>query len=444
MTIDLAYGIDYGTTNSSISVAYHDRVEVLNISRGGPLPASLPSTVYLHRDGLQLAGKQAIDHFTITGGRSTACQPCSLVTYTRKFGYETDCRQYKRSGGCVDSRLMSELKNELADTSFKRTHSWAKDFQMEDLVAVVLAHLKSYADDQTGQDVTRAVIGHPIAFFGTTGDRFDERQDLAEARLEDAARRAGLTEVELYPEPVAAALDEVLEDGYVVTADFGGGTFDMAVTRITGGEGEVVSMEGAAVGGSMFDKRIFESKVAPELGLLHDSIPGWFSSGLSSLESFKYILTNPHTFSVINDLEELDYRGGTLVRSIITGGQAPRFYKAIENAKIALSRAERSSIEFHPPQGDLSIDLSRAELDLIVAPYIKTVEAQIIKALSTADIEPDQVTTVLCTGGSSRLGAFVELLEGLFGAEKVREREPFTTVAYGLGVVAQETWLWQI
>jgi len=441
LTSDLAYGIDYGTTNSSISIAYPDQVEVLNFNPDDPLPASLPSTVYLHRDGLRLAGKQAIDQFTITGGRNTACQRCSLVTYTRKFGYETDCRQYQRRSGCVDSRLMSELKSELTDGSLKGTHSWANDFEMEDLVAVVLAHLKNHADRQTGQDITRAVIGHPIAFFGTTGDRFDQRQDLAEARLEDAARRAGFTEVELYPEPVAAALDEVLEDGYVVTADFGGGTFDMAVTSIAGGEGEVVSMEGAAVGGSMFDKRIFESKVAPKLGLLQGSIPAWFSTGLSSLENFKYLLTNPHTFNVINDLQKLDHQAGTIVRSIIIGGQAPRFYKAIENAKIALSTAERSSIEFHPPQGGLSIDLSRAELDLIVAPYIETVEAQIMKALSTAKIEPDQVTTVLRTGGSSRLGSFVELLEGLFGAEKVREREPFTTVAYGLGIVAQETWL---
>ena len=49
--------------------------------------------------------------------------------------------------------------------------------------------------------------------------------------------------------------------------------------------------------------------------------------------------------------------------------------------------------------------------------------------------------TVLRTGGSSRLGAFVEMLELYFGADKVQEREAFTTVAYGLGVVAQERWL---
>ena len=441
MTRKLAYGIDYGTTNSSIAIAYTDRVDVLNFNLDDPLPASLPSTVYLHRDGLRLAGQQAVDQFTVTGNSSTVCRHCSLVAFTKKFGYETDCRQYERMGGCVDSRLMSDLKSELTGDSFKRTHSWAKDFAIEDLVAVVLAHLKNQADRQTGQDVTRAVIGYPIAFVGASGDLFDERQDLAERRLEESAWRAGFTEVELYPEPVAAALDEVIEDGYVVTVDFGGGTFDMAVTCISEGEGEVVSMEGAAVGGSMFDRRIFEMKVAPRLGLWHSAIPAWFSTGLSSLESFKYLLTNPQTFSVINDLEGLDPRAGRLVRSIITGGQAPRFYKAIENAKISLSTAETSSIEFHPPQGDISISLSRYELDLIVSPYLKTVAAQITKALSKASIEPDQVTMVLRTGGSSRLGSFVELLEGLFGAEKVREREAFTTVAYGLGIVAQETWL---
>lgn len=442
MSRGIAYGIDYGTTNSSISIADSDRVEVVSLDPGGPLPASLPSIVYLHRDRLRLAGSEAVDQFTITGNRSTPCgQRCSLVTYSRRFGYETDCRQFRRGSGCLDSRLMSELKSELTDDTFKRTHSWAKDFEMEDLVAVVLSHLKRRADQETGQDVSRAVIGHPIAFFGSTGDRFDEGQYLAERRLTEAARRAGFEEVELYPEPAAAVLDDVLEDGYVVTVDFGGGTFDVAVTSISDGQGEVVSMHGTDIGGSTFDRKIFERKVAPYLGLHHDTIPAWFSTGLSNLDRFKYLLTNPLTFNVLNALEGLDPRAGALVRSIITGGQAYPFYKAIEKAKMDLSNSFTSSIEFHPPQGDLSISLSRAELDLIVAPYIKTVEAQIVKALTGARITPQQVKTVLRTGGSSRLSAFVELLERLFGRVKVREREPFTTVAYGLGIVAQETWL---
>lgn len=441
MNTRLAYGIDFGTTNSSVAVAYPERVEVLQLGADDAMPFSLSSILYLHRDGLRLAGVEATDQFTITGNQNTTCMRCPLVTHSRKFGYESDCKQYDRRGGCLDSRLMGDLKSELSDPSFKRTHSWARDFEMEDLVSYVLASLKSYADRYTGQKVTRAVIGHPIAFVGAEGDRFDERQGLAERRLREAALRAGFVDVELCPEPVAAVLDAVVPDGYLVAVDFGGGTFDIAVTRIHAGEGTVVSMDGAAVGGCLIDRSIFEAKVASRLGLHHQSVPGWFRSGLSSLETYKHLLTNRQTFPILNSIERSDRRIGSLVRSIVTGGQAYPFYKAIEDAKIALSSAEAASIEFHPPQGDLSIDLSRAELDQIIAPYLRTVEEQVMKALEKARIGPEQVTTVLRTGGSSRLGAFVEMLELFFGAGKVQEREAFTTVAYGLGVVAQERWL---
>ncbi|MCY4622368.1 MAG: Hsp70 family protein [bacterium] len=441
MSTQLAYGIDFGTTNSSIAVAYPERIEVLQIGDDRAMPSSLSSILYLHRDGLRLSGAEATDQFTITGKQSTNCRRCALVTHSKIFGYESDCQQFDRRSGCLDSRLMSDLKSALTDDSFEKTHSWAKDFELEDLVSFVLSHLKSYADRHTGQNVTRAVIGHPIAFVGAEGDRFDERQRLAENRLLDAARRAGFADVELYPEPVAAVLDEVVHDGYLVAVDFGGGTFDIAVTSINAGEGEVVSMDGATVGGCLFDRKIFEAKVASRLGLHHRSVPGWFRRGLSSLETFKHLLTSQHTFQVLNDLERSDRRAGSLVRSIVTGGQAYPFYKAIENAKIALSSTELTHIDFHSPQGDLSIALSRAELDQMVSPYLQTVEEQVMKALDKARIGPEQVTTVLRTGGSSRLGAFVEMLDLFFGADKVQEREAFTTVAYGLGVVAQETWL---
>src|ERR1700674_4527634 len=48
----LGYGIDFGTSNSAVAIAYADRVEVV------PLGSSmtLPSFVYLHRAGRRAAG----------------------------------------------------------------------------------------------------------------------------------------------------------------------------------------------------------------------------------------------------------------------------------------------------------------------------------------------------------------------------------------------------
>ncbi len=77
----------------------------------------------------------------------------------------------------------------------------------------------------------------------------------------------------------------------------------------------------------------------------------------------------------------------------------------------------------------------------MVAPQLEVVEQQIVKALDEAGVMPEEVTVVLRTGGSSQLSAFGTMLDRMFGVEKVRKRPPFTTVAYGLGVVAQKTWL---
>ena len=54
----LAYGIDFGTTNSSIAIATPEAVNVLPIP-GGTIATSLPSIIYLHRNGDKAAGIDA-------------------------------------------------------------------------------------------------------------------------------------------------------------------------------------------------------------------------------------------------------------------------------------------------------------------------------------------------------------------------------------------------
>jgi hypothetical chaperone protein len=111
--VPIAYGIDFGTSNSAVSVAYSDRVEVLPI---GPSRSSmtLPSFVYLHRGGRRDAGDEAVRTFLKSGHAKTDCWNCSLAPY----GWDTDCRQYRKGGGCSDARLLSGVKHELAKLGF--------------------------------------------------------------------------------------------------------------------------------------------------------------------------------------------------------------------------------------------------------------------------------------------------------------------------------------
>lgn len=441
----LAYGIDFGTSNSSLSVAYEDRVEVVEL--GGTIPSVMPSIVYLHRDGNRAAGEDAVQQYLVTGSKKTSCSKCSLVDHDLMI---SDCGQYKQGEGCLDSRLPVSVKSELAQPDFVSTHSWAHDFSLQDLVAVVLKELKRRGDRYCGADVRRLVLGHPVAFVGSEGPEFVRRQDKAEDRLQEAAALAGFEEVVLVAEPAAAVIDEQLEAGIAMAVDFGGGTFDVAIIEFTEKGGEVIALEGAEVGGELFDKVLFESKVAPALGFQQvytdgrgkeRTMPHWFKNRFFTLGDAMHLLSDPSVPGLIREYKT--FIGGESlyqIEEILYGGQAYNFYKAVEKAKIELSSSAQTTIEVHRPGINISVPVRREEFEALIAPHLEVIFGQIQAALDSKQIDAGDVSLVLRTGGSSSIPAFVEGLESMFGAAMVSERPVYTTVVHGLGTYAQMEW----
>jgi hypothetical protein len=97
---------------------------------------TLPSFIYLHRSGRRAAGDEGVRTFLKSGHSKTDCWKCPLAPY----GWDTDCRQYRKGGGCNDARLLSGVKHELAKLGFAGTNSWATDFSVATLVSVVVVH----------------------------------------------------------------------------------------------------------------------------------------------------------------------------------------------------------------------------------------------------------------------------------------------------------------
>jgi hypothetical chaperone protein len=446
--VPVGYGIDFGTTNSSIAIAYPERVEVVPVE-GGTVPQVLPSIVYLHRDRNRAAGREAVEQFLVTGSHKTRCGRCDLVQWADGHGH-SDCRQYRPGMGCRDARLVSGLKSELAQRDFVSTHSWAIDFTLADLVTVILRRLKTEADRVSRTDVRRVVLGHPVVFVGAEGPEYKDRQATAEERLQQAAVRAGFEEVALLEEPAAAVLDEDLREGVALAADFGGGTFDVAVIRFAPDGGDVIALAGAEIGGEYFDRLLFQAKVAPALHLNDDfevrpgvyrNLPNWLRNRLSTLSGLKSLLSDPNTISTLSAYRSA--RGGerlAAIDEILYSGYGYQFYRAIEDAKITLSTRRDSSIEFHRPGLNLSIPVSRGEFEDLIAKSIGTVREEVLRALEIAKLSPEDVNLVLRTGGSSSIPAFVEVLEEIFDPSTVQERPVYTTVVQGLGSYAQGVW----
>ena len=409
------------------------------------MPESLPSMTYLHRNGDRMAGRSALEQFLITGAHSTICGKCSLVNITR-MGIFTECKQYESGGNCQDSRLMSGLKSFLTSQT-STTHSWAQDFDLEELVSVILLVLKNRADRLTGREVDKAVIGYPVVFSGAEGDDYEKLQDRALTRLEGAAGRAGFSKIETFPEPAAVLLGQYLDEGFSLAVDFGGGTFDVAVLSLEKGEPEVVALQGVAVGGEMFDALIFDNAMAEAIGITQVSngkrLPKWISNRMRTLSGIAELLRDKNLLSVLHKFAD----GGvdiSIINEILFGGQAYNFYKAIENAKINLSEPEReiARIDFSRPDSGINISqtIRRKEFEGWIRPYLDNVDEATRAALDEAGIEPEQVHTVLRTGGSSMIPQFINRLEKIFPEAKIRELPAFTSVAYGLGIHALEVW----
>jgi hypothetical chaperone protein len=421
-------GIDFGTSNSAISVAYPDRVDVVQL---GPSKSAmtLPSFVYIHRAGRRAAGDQAVRTFLESGHEKTDCWNCPLAPY----GWDTDCRQYRKGGGCNDARLLSGVKHELAKLGFAGTNSWATDFSVGSLVAIVMRRLKHEADKSVGHEVQRVVVGHPVVFAGA--DQSDHAASDAEAfrRLETAAAEAGFDEVAFLSEPTAAVIGEATHHGVEVAVDFGGGTFDVAVMDSRHGEPRIASTSGVAVGGEMLEGVLFETSIGPALGL--DAVPNWLFNEMRTASSVRLLMADPGIPAI---LARVGGNAAALIHSLLYEGQAYDFYKSIEAAKIALSTSDETELEFAPL--NLRLTLHRSAFEAMIRPELDMVRQAIERALATAELEAQDVDRVLMTGGSAYIPAFRADLAEMFGHDRLEQRDAFTAVVHGLGVRAQQLW----
>jgi hypothetical chaperone protein len=425
--VPVGCGVDYGSSNSAVALAFADRVEVVGEAANDALA---PSTLYLHRDGRRVAGTRATELFYRTGHERTICARCSLAQYG-----VSDCQQFRRAGSCNDSRLLWSVKRDLANLGFAGTNSWATDFPVTDLVAVTLRLLRRRAERLCDEEVTRVVLGHPVVFAGAAGDPDSTANRTARQRLRDAAEVAGFEEVVLCPEPEAAGLAGEGASGSVLLADFGAGTYDVAVLERRAGAVDVRALEGVDIGGGRFDEVLFETVVAPELGLME--LPSWLLNELRSLTGVMLLMADPDLASL---LERIGGPASRTVAAILFSGEAYGFYKAIEAAKIALSDHDTAELAMSVPGASLRTTVSRTHFETSVGPELEVLDAVTRRALDAAGLRPSDVDVVAVTGGSSQIPAFQRLLAALCPGAELRREAAFTSVVRGLGTRARALW----
>ncbi len=406
----IAYGIDFGTSNSSIAVSYRRNEASLDeLTDPG-----VPSLLYLDAVGLELVG-------------------------------DTAAQQYLLGGDPTQSRLMSSLKSFLADDLFTQTASWGKTWGLEDLTKFILRHLKRQADERLNADVKRVLIGYPVVFVGAEGDQFETLQTLALKRLEMAARLAGFKEVEFLDEPTAALYHDDLTSGINVALDFGAGTFDISIVQYRSRPRratEVLATNGIAIGGDRFDCAVFKLALHRRLGFGDLSYADSIEDACTTAGMLHLVREPNARHRLANYVHNRPRSGLRILKRIIERGQAYALSKAVEKAKIKLSKATTATVELFRPDAGINIqeEICRDDFDESISDDLNQVFEVIDRTLRDAEVSPRDVDQVILTGGSCRIPAFRRRVHSKFRSSRISEVSVASRVALGLAQESRRLW----
>ncbi len=462
-------GLDFGTSNSSVAIVENGATRVLELDLDNDNATSLPSLVYLSREGEQIVGRAAANAFIERNvDREVVMRQVDLGVDIEAYvaseadkegGYRpredgSNVREAVRAQALVEvnspGRLFQSVKSWLRHRGFHGTEVFGQLYQIEELVAIILEPMKAAVDAAAGEPVETVVMGRPVRFSKRDGEN-----DLAEERLRRAAEIAGFKSIEFFYEPVAACIEYAVATDRtqrLMVVDIGGGTCDVSIMEFGGGsdaagrlaESRILGVGGVPVAGDAIDREIMRAKVFPALGsrchygpsklpmpqFLYNGILDWQNLyRLNTEENINWLI------AVENDCTQPEAIRS--LRALIQRNYGYPLSRKVEHAKRLLSTEWEAPIELHTDALQLSVDIGRSEFTHIIEDVLEEMRESIIETEKTAGVKPEDIDYVLTTGGTSLIPAVRHMLEQRYGGEKLLKRETFTSVAQGLAIVAQ-------
>ena len=439
-------GIDFGTTNSGAAYFDGTSTHVLPIDPAGQDPAVMRSMLYVTREHEVSFGQKALNTYY----QQNVGRPSKMVrqwvgeiemTFAEIGTFIRDV--YVMIDELTPGRLLRSLKSGLT-TDYEGTSIFGQYYELEELIALYLGHIREQAEAHTGQAVDAVVLGRPVNFVGSQSQLDNQR---AEARLHAAAQRAGFSEVTFELEPIAAALhyeSTIQEPQNVIVFDFGGGTLDITVMRIgLPGEPQVFATGGVDIAGDIFDQRIVEGLLLEHFG--RGSTYG--KDGDAFPDMYTDALTNWQTVLELNRPETLQFfRWAQLtgshparvraLESLLVNNYTVRLFGEVERTKIDLSDEPFSLIRFRGEDLGIWQPITRSQFEYLIDGETHHVEKCVLDTLSQSGMQASDVDAVVRTGGSAQIPCFIDMLGRIFDPDRVVLSSVFSGVTSGLAIRA--------
>lgn len=404
------YGIDFGTTNSALAVYDEDTGKITDT-------IIIPSLIYFYQ--------HAAEGFVVGEAAVSA--------------YLADNMQ---------GRFIKSVKQVLSRSSFTETRINNKRYNASDLVAIILTELKTRADQLTGHDCRKAVIGRPVFF-----DDHDVQKDkLAQTRLQKAATLAGFTEVRYQFEPIGAAFayeKSLVKKEKVLVADLGGGTTDFTYLVLDPAKAgskdrknDMIANGGIYIGGDSFDSAFMWEKGTPYFGkdTKYEATPGKvltvpvsLFANICSWEQMNFF----NGLRIKKDIEDYYYFSGNNrsfknLITLIDNNLGYSVFQSIEQTKIELTRESEAMFSYHKMEIEIEESISRSDYEKIIAKDITRIANYLEEFLERNKIEAGNIDSLFLTGGTSMVGSIQSLFKAKFPHVKLHSGDNFKSVAMGL------------
>jgi hypothetical chaperone protein len=426
-----ALGLDFGTTNTVVATA--DATGAARV-----LPFALEST---------------IDDRIHNTFRSAMCFWEEEGDAARDLRFEAGPWAIERFiDDPNDCRFLQSFKTFSASKSFSDTFIHGRKFTFESLLTAFTERLRTHAGPALANLPSHLVVGRPVAFAGV-----NPNEALALERYERAFRDVGFEQITYVYEPVAAAYffaQRLTKAATVLVADFGGGTSDFSIIRFEPIDGQLKSIplanSGVAVAGDVFDYRILEHAILPQLG---------HRARYKSIDKVLEVPTHYHhrfaqwnqlalmkAPSVLRELREflryaIEREGLEKFLTIIENDLGYPLYKSVADAKAGLSTAASSKLEFHASSYDYDLTLNatieRVAFEQWIANDLQKIEDAVDEALGEARLDAREIDRVFLTGGTSFVPAVRAIFDQRFDPQKIETGDQLESIAYGLALIAR-------
>ncbi|WP_316829929.1 Hsp70 family protein [Pedobacter aquatilis] len=408
------YGIDFGTTNSALSIFDEEKKEIVST-------ISIPSLIYFKHaltsadKGNYVVGEQAIEEYLNDG---------------------------------MKGRFIKSIKQILSRTTFTETRIQNKRYNASDLVTLILKDLKETADKITGVDCTKAIIGRPVFF----DDDNTQKDTLAQSRLKKAAENAGFTNVRFQFEPIGAAFayeKTITKKEKVLVADLGGGTTDFTYLILDpekvgskDRKNDMIASGGIYIGGDSLDSAFMWEKGTPYFGknTKYEATRGQILNVPKSLFANICSWDKMNFFNgqkIQKDIDDYYYFSGkdrnfkNLI-TLIENNLGYSVFQSIEKTKIELSDMESSIFKYNNMGIEIDETITIPEYDEVIAKDVQRINEYLDKFLETYQINHLEIDCLFMTGGTSMVKAIQSLFRNKFPHIPLNSGDNFKSVAKGL------------